>query len=59
MVRGGAGSDWIIGSDSTDILIAESIVAGSAMAPFPVSPHASLLEIGGMTVTPRSSSAVR
>lgn len=58
-MRGSAGSDWISGSDSTDNRIAESIVAGSAMAPFPVSPHASLLEIGEMTVTPRSSSAVR
>ena len=58
-MRGGAGNVWMTVSDSTDHLIAESIVAGSAMAPFPVSPHASLLEIGEMTVTPRSSSAVR
>lgn len=58
-MRGGAGSDWMIGSDSTDNLIAESIVAGSAIAPFPVSPHANFLDIGGMTVTPRSSIAVK
>lgn len=49
-----------MGSDvNIDNLIAESIVAGSAIAPFPVSPHASFLEIGEMTVTPRSSIAVK
>lgn len=59
MVRGGAGRDWMIGSDGTDNLRVESMAAGSAMAPFPVSPQASFLEIGEITVTPRSSRAVK
>lgn len=59
MVRGGAGSDGTIVSHlNIDNLMAESIAAGSAMAPFPVSPHASFLEIGDITVIPRSSIAV-
>jgi hypothetical protein len=67
MVLGGAAKEcegavwcWMMLSDvKIDNLMVESIAAGSAIAPFPVSPHASFLDIGEMTIMPRSSIEVK
>jgi hypothetical protein len=58
-VRGIGRAFPMLSAFKTDSLTAESMAAGSAIAPFPVSPHANLLEIGEITITPKSSNDER